>query len=589
MAGCDTVPRLLLCHYKKGDKNDPSNYRGITLCNITSKIFSLLLRNRLNRWSENNDVFSDCQFGFRDNHSTTDAIFILHSVIQKVLSKQAKLWCVFIDYQRAFDSVNREALWYKLIQSGISCKMINMIKCMYGKVQSCVKLSSVNISDFFDVTIGLKQGEPLSPILFLFFLNDIIDNLDFNSLADSDLELLSKYLILFADDIVLFTTNPESLQAQIDSIYQYSVKWGLTINVNKTKVCIFEKRKSNHDQRFYINNEIVEIVDSFVYLGIKFNHLGTFTDAVKCLHNQALKAYSNLQYLFDKVRLDIKTKLALFDSMIVPILTYGAEVWGVYNLKDVDKLHLRFCKHLLGVKKQTPNSAVYGELGRFPLSLVCKERAINYWYKIMSNVDKPIYFTFLEQCNIANSTCWAKRIHSIIDHLGLSHFHFNFNRAFNCVDTIKRRLRDQFIQDWNASINSMSKLDAYCKFKKNFCFEEYLVKIADEKHRKVFTRFRMCSHDLEIEAGRFNRIQRENRSCRLCTQHMVENEYHFLMCCPKYSEIRRKYLGNIQWPNKNKFNNLMASSSRKTLLNISRYIKDSLLLRKNTLVTIAAL
>ena len=112
--------------------------------------------------------------------------------------------------------------------------------------------------------------------------------------------LLSKYIILFADDIVLFTTDPVSLQAQIDNIYQYSVKWGLTINVKKTKVCIFEKRRSNHDNQFYINGEQVEIEDSFIYLGIKFNHLGTFTDAIKCLQDQALRAYSNLLYLFIK-------------------------------------------------------------------------------------------------------------------------------------------------------------------------------------------------------------------------------------------------------------------------------------------------
>ena len=83
---------------------------------------------------------------------------------------------------------------------------------MYEMVQSCVKLTnSTNLSEFFNVSLGLKQGEPLSQILFLLFINDITKKLDFNSLNNSDLELLSKYLILFADDIVLLTTSQESL------------------------------------------------------------------------------------------------------------------------------------------------------------------------------------------------------------------------------------------------------------------------------------------------------------------------------------------------------------------------------------------
>ena len=114
--------------HKKGDIFNPSNYRVITLVNVIAKIFSLTLRNRMNKWCETEHIFNDYQFGFRDKRSTADAVFILHATIQKILSNNCKLWCAFIDYEKAFDTVIRDALWVKLLQSGISCKMVTMIK-----------------------------------------------------------------------------------------------------------------------------------------------------------------------------------------------------------------------------------------------------------------------------------------------------------------------------------------------------------------------------------------------------------------------------------------------------------------------------
>ena len=107
--------------HKKGDKLDAQNYRGITLINSMAKIFSLCLRNRLNKWCEMEKVLNESQFGFRDKKSTTDCIFNLHCLIQKLFYKKSKLFCVFVDYEKAFDTVIRDALWIKLIENNISC------------------------------------------------------------------------------------------------------------------------------------------------------------------------------------------------------------------------------------------------------------------------------------------------------------------------------------------------------------------------------------------------------------------------------------------------------------------------------------
>ena len=178
------------------------------------------------------------------------------------------------------------------------------------------------------------------------------------------------------------STDLISLQVQIDNIYQYALRWGLKINVKKTKICIFEKRKQNHGTEFFIENLKLDIVDNFTYLGINFKYNGSLVDAVKALSEQALHAYYNLCYIFDKLQCNIEMKLSLFDKMIVPILLYGSEVWGIYDYKEIDKLHSKFCKRkrILSMKQQTPSCAVYGEYGRsrFPLSNICIERSLKY-------------------------------------------------------------------------------------------------------------------------------------------------------------------------------------------------------------------
>ena len=186
------------------------------------------------------------------------------------------------------------------------------------------------------------------------------------------------YLMLFADDIVLFTTDPISLQAQIDSIYQYSSKWGLRINVNNIEICIFEKRKQNHGSEFFIENHNIDIVDNLTYLGINFKYNSSLANAVKALHEQALHAYYNICYIFDELQCNIKMKLSLFDKMIVPILLHGSEVWGTYGYKEIDTLHLQFCKRILNVKQQT-------RVAQFMLSNICTERSLKYWLCILKS------------------------------------------------------------------------------------------------------------------------------------------------------------------------------------------------------------
>ena len=149
--------------FKSGDRNDPNNFRGISLVSCLAKLFTNIINNRLIEWSNKYDTITDAQFGFRGGLSTVDAIFALQSVISKTLSEKKRLYCCFLDYTKAFDTIDRLNLWYKLSKIGITGKLLTVIKSMYSNVKTCIAVNGF-YTDFFQNNLGLMQGAVISPI-----------------------------------------------------------------------------------------------------------------------------------------------------------------------------------------------------------------------------------------------------------------------------------------------------------------------------------------------------------------------------------------------------------------------------------------
>ena len=158
--------------HKKGSINDVNNYRGITLLSTLGKLFTRLINNRLSDWAENYSVLIEAQAGFRPDMGTVDNIFVLHGLISHFLNRGKKLYCAFIDFTKAFDYVVREILWFKLIKLGLRGSILEIIKSMYENAKSRVKFCNEIGNEFF-CSLGVRQGECLSPLLFSLYLNDI--------------------------------------------------------------------------------------------------------------------------------------------------------------------------------------------------------------------------------------------------------------------------------------------------------------------------------------------------------------------------------------------------------------------------------
>ena len=143
----------------KGSPLDPGNYRGITILSCLGKLFTSIINDRLSDYLEKFGILGEEQAGFRHGYSTLDHIFNLKSIIDIYLSKRKKLFCAFVDYAKAFDTVNRSHLWKKLIQIGINGKVLKIIINMYNNAKSCVKSN-----------LGLLKYINYNIIFYLYFV-----------------------------------------------------------------------------------------------------------------------------------------------------------------------------------------------------------------------------------------------------------------------------------------------------------------------------------------------------------------------------------------------------------------------------------
>jgi hypothetical protein len=154
----------------KGDNTSMDNYRAITVGSAISKIFAQVLMTRIDKWAEYNGRRAPTQFGFRSGMGTMEAVFMLRHLVDKSQTLDKSLYTAFIDFKKAYDSVPRELLWRVLNKTGIHGAMLDVLQQMYQHVRLQVKVDNV-YGHSFDSSIGVKQGDPLSPLLFGLYID----------------------------------------------------------------------------------------------------------------------------------------------------------------------------------------------------------------------------------------------------------------------------------------------------------------------------------------------------------------------------------------------------------------------------------
>ena len=569
--------------HKKGSIQDPDNYRAIAVCSCIGKLFATMLLNRLIKHRSVSSPDPPNQCGFTKGSQCDDHIFTLHTILEKYKRVKKKVYTVFIDMRKAFDMICRQALLFKLACYGVNGGFFNVLKTMYSDSSGHIKMNG-KVSNLFSILKGTEQGHPLSPELFKVYFKELSDLLNAAVLNCPTLSGVSITHLAWADDLVIMALDMHSLQKQLDIIQDYCNKWGLEININKTKFMIMNSRKQQQssidDPCPTLNDVPLDRVYSYCYLGIIISSNGNFKNAVDSLCLKGLRALFSLRRTLDRRYVDANCHDQLFNMLVSPILTYGCQIWlpvspvinslskcaasdlsrdkilNLFAKQPYERIHLRHLKYLLGINRRSSNAATWGDTGKYPIIIKCVRLSINYFKRIthlpVTNFTRA---ALTEQINL--DLPWFKGIKQIIisfDELNPSQYEVSNSATTNALalsdlcssSTITKNLQNLFTNSWSISVHGSSKLKFYSSVKSTFGWEDYLSCVTSFKERQSTARIRCSSHKLNIEVGRYNQTDSSNRICNYCFNtsgiSTIEDEEHVLVSCPVNDEIRQHYL-----------------------------------------------
>jgi hypothetical protein len=409
--------------------------------------------------------------------------------------------------------------------------------------------------------LGLKQGCPLSPLLFNLYINNITQYLQPTEEDSIQLQGEKVTHFMYADDLVIVSSSKEGLQEKLNNLSKFADTKDLTINTKKSQIMIFNKAGRLLDKDiFTIKGQKLDIVQTYTYLGVDIPSSGTFGLSTAALTSKARKAMMPLYTTIMQFNIPYRKAIRLFQTYVAPILLYNAENQTamtdrqiqkcrqdrshIYHLQQTSPLtttQLKFSKFILGVGKHCPNMSIFGETAAIPFLARAHIHMLKFWHRI-KDLDESTLVNMAYRENIEMNTNWCKTIQVLNATYNL---HSREHNSDDFPNLVKTTINNDFIEFWKSRITNPAiekKLTLYAKTKKEFEIDAYTD--LPFRDRQIISKFLCVSHRLKVETGRHMNVPREERICEHCTLNEVEDEEHFIFRCPAYATLRAQHFDN---------------------------------------------
>lgn len=560
----------------------PTQYRGIAVSSIFSKLLDIILYRRGNAISEQLGLRAVTQCGFRPGQGTTDALFTLSHLVDHARHARKFLYACFVDFEKAFDSVSRVELLARCRRLGMHGAYVDLIARTYEHVRLAVSANGQRGATF-DTHCGTKQGSELSPLMFGWFIEQLHELIVWqHPTAGPVMDGMHVPDIMYADDVsMLALEDPEQMQSLLDALRTFSTLFGIRVNLGKTKYMVFGSgRQAPPPVRLFYGEHELARVPELRCLGVWFHETrplfhshaphavsagnrAMFALLARCKHNHIQQP-------------DMRCRL--FNALVEPVLSYGCQIWGPTAFYTqwqrpldniIDAVQLGFLRMGASLPKHVSKQCLLFEFGQSPIMHHWIVLAARQWGKFVAlspHHNRLAYHALQSDLQLMISgcrRCWSHAFLHTMVALGLTTpaavatLHGCMQLRFKEGELKKALHAHQiaFLTGVHTLPRSAPSTDVTIstyrhwvgmrqdQFKKAPHMKQHM----PHPLRQLLLRFRLGCPDLHVHRGRMQR-PKVPRHQRLCTVHAhldsdttaVEDLVHFLFECPAYTHIRRQ-------------------------------------------------
>ena len=494
----------------KGSRLVPKNFRPVSLVLMLSKLYDFVLLARFKKWFTPNDM----QTAYQHGKSCSDHIFFLRCLIQHFNRDKRTLFITAIDFDGAFDRVKRSTLLKKLVFFGASSVFVSCLANLYSVSRNTIYNNGESVT--YMLYAGIKQGLPLSPFLFLFYVDDIFKYLERAYIHFNYDVFDGLHILVHADDANLIAKSRELMIEKLKTLLVYCKTNSIILQPTK---CYFTVINGDESDKSPLKISETAVVEFKNYLEILGSHISMNIKLDIELHFK--KRFKNVIKYFNFVRSNkiapVSVKLKVMKSCVMSTLLYNCETFGPYIPEGLEALYYKMLKVALGVRPNCPNMIVMIESGCLPLECIIRSRQWKFFHRFRNSLEVNSRREAIFKELLLKHTKYLKHYVDLV-----TNYTSCDSLSENYLSAIKRK-----INVFGANKDNHYKFWIYLKMNPELTPSPFLNRI--DKIGKAMIKFRLGSHKLSIELGRWNRIPREDRLCLTCNK--LGDEFHVVYEC----------------------------------------------------------